>query len=247
MIPLIIGIFILLISIYIVNNLSGLQNIDDLINYPDTQKDITFVNTTKNIKDINRDITLEQVGCYKNISDKFFLRKINPFAKTKTFDSVLVVSDQKDYETLFNAISNNGFVDFINFIKKKYTPDTYKNISMQELAALGRFAGYSYISIYRTSNNGPSRIYFTYSQPLISEITSTQSNLDKFKAPPDFPNYNVISKNKDDPDSCGYQCTNPDGSPQVNGLNGIYNCGSINYKNIKSPITVSVYKIVENI
>jgi hypothetical protein len=128
-------------------------NIDDILSYQKGSSDLLFKKHIKKIDDLSTDVRLEPVGCFTDIFNKFFLRKINPFSAKKEFDSGITITNQADYDRVIEIITQNGFGDF-NF------PKDYKKASFKKLATLALFAGYSYISAY----NGT--YYFTYSPPM---------------------------------------------------------------------------------
>jgi hypothetical protein len=86
---------LLLITIYlIIKNIGGSQfgeNIDDLLSYQHKETDKQFV---QNVKDKQpSEIKVTPYGCFKNINERFFIRKLNPFGNVKIFNSVFVVSE----------------------------------------------------------------------------------------------------------------------------------------------------------
>ena len=211
-------ILVLLITCYFLINRSSFgENIDDILNYRDQEKDKIFMDTVKGIKNPISDIVVTSYGCFKDLDEKFFLKKLNPFNKIKTFDSAFVISNesfQQDFNQLLENIISNGFNDYVNQLKKKYNSN-YKNITIQELGALALFAGYSYISVCKESTDGYLKIYFTYSPPM------------------DKKENDLKYLSKSDSLNCGYPCSESSSSM----------CGSINYPNIKSPSLFAIYKV----
>jgi hypothetical protein len=221
------------------------EQIDDLINYKDKENDAFFANTVRNMNP-STDILVKDYGCFRDLDEKFFIKKLNPFTTTNSFDSAFVVSPDtqiQDFEALFTKITENGFAKYIETIKSKYSPKDYKNITIPELGALALFAGYSYISMYRESKFGNLKIYFSYSPPMDKHNIVGQFNTKEYSKllSKTHLNNKVIAGNNEL--QCGYPCTNPDRSPQVNQDGKVYTCGSINYPTIKSPSIYSVYYI----
>jgi hypothetical protein len=219
-------IFILIIGTLVYNvSYFGSQNIDELLNYKNTEKDLQLKNHILGIKDIDKDIRLEHYGCFNDLYEKFFLRKINPFNTRKDFDSGITITNKNlknDFTKMLELVKANGFNDFAINFENNYSSN-YSKTPLQQLAALGLFAGYSYLSICKFDTDTIYEIYFTYSPPLERHITTDQ-NFNKYLSPPDLPK-----------DACGFTCT--DGSK--------YKCGSIGYPGIKSRSIYSVYKILE--
>ena len=210
---------LLLISIYLIMvSPSGFsENIDDIIGYPYTQLDLDFVNLAKSIKNPAKQIKVTHYGCFKDIDEKFFTRKINPFSTVKTFDSAFVVSSENDFSKLVSKATSNGFGTYASSIN-------YKNANVQELGALALFTGYSYVSICKQSPDGNSDIYFSYSPPMTKHNVSGQFTPQEYKK--------YLAK-PEQMKMCGYPCNAED----------IYGCGSITYPTIKSPALYSVYHV----
>ena len=223
---------LLLITIYlIIKGIGGSnfgENIDDLLSYQHKEADKEFIKFVKNKNP--SDITVTPYGCFKNIDERFFIRKLNPFSDIKTFNSVFVISEnsmEKDFKTLFDQITKNGFGEYINNFKNNF------NFTLHQLGVLCLYSGYSYISMFKTSLDGKMRIYFSYSPPLNKENIFEQFNqkeYNKYLLKSDLPNYSL--KNSSSGEKCGYQCTDSD-----------YYCGSINYPLITSPATFAVYSV----
>ena len=220
----------LIIIALLLKNKSSFDETDDILSYNYTEQDKKFKNdvTTTN------DIKLQPVGCFINIEDRFFFKKINPFSKIKTFDSGTVVSNQDDFNDLLNIVKNNGFGDKI---KNK----DYLSASIEQFATLGLYAGYSYLSITKMESSDSPKVYFTYSPPMNKhnnygtfDDKQYQENLSK----PDLPNFSVTPEVGSD--GCGFSC----GTFKDNGVIKNYTCGSTADPTIKSPQRVSVYKII---
>jgi hypothetical protein len=204
-------------------------SIDDILNYTQTENDQKFKAHIKKIDNINRDITLEEVGCYKDLYTKYFLRKINPFSTQKDFDSGLTISQKSisnDYDKILKVVSTNGFEDFAKSFKKNYSAN-YEKVPLQQLAALALFAGYSYISISKFDENTINEIYLTYSPPMDRHNITGNFTEKEYQQ-------NLTPPIKMD---CGFTCG--DGST--------FKCGSVGYPTIKSPSLYNVFKIKENI
>jgi len=220
----IVVLILLLISIYLLTvRPSGFsENIDDIIAYPYTQSDINFVNAVKGVKNPSQEITVVNYGCFKDIEEKFFVRKINPFSKVKTFNSAFVISSQNDFSELLEILSTNGFGEYSSSIQSKYSG--YNLVSIQELGVIAVFAGYSYISICKESPSGNSQIYFSYSPPMTKQIFPPQ----------DYTKY--LAKPVSTGENCGYPCSDQSGNY----------CGSVTYPSIKSPALYAVYSVKIN-
>jgi hypothetical protein len=224
-------ILLLLITIYLIkNNLSTFgEMIDDLLTYKNKKSDEDFVIMARNKNP--EDITVKPYGCFKDIDERFFIRKLNPFSKVKIFNSVFVISEnsmQKDFQTLFDEITQNGFGEYALKQKNK------NSFTLQELGALCLYAGYSYMSIFKTGLDGNMRIYFSYSPPMNKlNITGqfNQKEYNKYLLKSDL-NYSLKFSSSET--MCGYPC---------NSKNPDYYCGSLNYPNIKSPTTFAVYSV----
>jgi hypothetical protein len=206
-------------------------SIDDIINYKQEQADIAFKQHILKINDINKDITLEPVGCFNNLYNKFFLRKINPFNKLKEFDSGITISQntlKEDYLKIIEIVSNNGFQSFATYFKNKYSKD-FSKVPLKELGALALFSGYSYVSICKFNENTISQIFLTYSPPMERHNITGNFDSDEYNK--------YLSPVDSDISTCGFTCG--DGSK--------YKCGSISYPNIKSDTKYAVYHIKENV
>ena len=241
---------LLIISIYLLITKSSLTKstledsiIDDQLNYKNQADDTLFVNLVKSITDPDTQIIIKNYGCFKDLDERFFVKKFNPFDSTKISSSAFVISNTSDttfsfdFERLFDKITTNGFGKYIISLKKKYSIDNYKNISVPELGILAIFSGYMYISICKESLDGLPLIYFTYSPPMNKYNLNGQfspKELELYTTKPDFP---MKSLNTSSQEGCGFPCSNDSN----------YNCGSINYPNIKSPVTFAVYNAVISI
>jgi hypothetical protein len=222
---------LLLWALVCFNNVSSFGNdVDDILNYTQTENDLKFKNHIKQIDDINNDIALEFIGCFTNVYTHFFLRKINPFSLEKDFDSGVTISQKSiitDYEKILNMVKTNGFSSFANSFEKRYSTN-YQKVPIQQLAALALFSGYNYISISKFDNENINEIYFSYSPPMDRHNVTgnfTEEEYKKYLSKP-----NGIKE-------CGFSCG--DGSK--------YYCGSVAHPTIKSPSLYSVYKIIEKV
>ena len=211
------------------------SEIDDILSYPSGSSDIAEKQKRNLITDPDKDIKLEEYGCFSNLEEKFFYKKINPYSKLKIFDSGIVLNENKDYLNLTEQVKANGFGKYSDKIIKKY-PDLTK-ISLQEISALALLAGYSYISIYKNSPTEIGKVYLTYSPPMDKHNIYgwfNDKDYKKYTSKPDLPDHSLTKGNSD---VCGHPCN--DGSN--------YMCGSIVYPNIKTPPQFAVYHIVETI
>ena len=208
------------------------------------------------VTDLNEyydDIFLEPYGCFTNMKDKFFTKKINPYSKLKIYDSGIFLSDkQEEIIDLIKRVIKNGYDIYGHGIMNKYHGKNYNDITIQELAVLGKLAGYNYISVYKTYQNERAKVLFTYSPPMDVSLPEkyTKAEYEKNLSKSDLPGY-VLTANKDaytnDRDrtpgkelSCGYPCST---KPEKD--NKVYMCGSVAYPDIKTPPRYSVYHIAE--
>ena len=223
----------------------------------------------KHFNDAITDIKLEPYGCFSNLKGKFFLKKINPYSRISKFDSGIIISDthqERDVLELIKQVIDNGYDLYGTKIYKKYfhTPDKFKYITIEELGALGKLAGYNYLSIYKIDKLEKGSVYLTYSPPMDTAITDsvgmdyTQEQYDKNLTKSDLSTYTLTPKlnkytdeEKREPEkelSCGHPCL-PFGEPMTfkdsKGDIRQYMCGSVAYPNIKTPPRYAVYKIVE--
>jgi hypothetical protein len=224
----------------------------------------------KRLTDIYSDIVLEPYGCFSNLKGKFFLKKVNPYSKVKDdFDSGIIISDtqqEKDMRNLIERVRKNGFDIYANKIYNKYndSPDKYKYTSIKEIAALGKLAGYNYLSIYKTGTLEKGSIYLTYSPPMDVSVTEmygidytpeqytnslTKSDLPNYALTPKLNNYTDDQRKEPGKElGCGYPCL-PFGEPLTfkdpQGNIRQFMCGSVSYPDIKTPPRYAVYKIVE--
>ena len=217
---------------------SNFEETDDILSYRDTQNDINFNDIVSKIS--SDTIKLQPYGCFTNIEDHFFFKKINPFSKIKTFDSGIVISENRnndDFKDLLNIVSNNGFSKYSDAIKSKYNQN-FKDITLGEIAVLSLYAGYSYISVNKMNYDSPPRIYLTYSPPMNRHNiygSFNEKDFSKNISKINLPNLKVIASSSDQ--SCGYHCGPFDKVSD-------YTCGSISDPSIKTPPRVSVYKII---
>jgi hypothetical protein len=212
-----------------------------------------------------KDIGIEPYGCFSNLEEKFFLSQINPYAKNNVYDSGIIISENNtdtDVKNLIATVINNGYDNYGFHILNKYEgiPEAYQNISIKEIATLGKLAGYNYLSIYKINLNTRGKIYLTYSPPLDRELdfTVTQDQYNAAVSKPDL-NYTLTPKVNNYTNevenapgkelSCGYPCL-PFNKPMTfddNGVEKQYMCGSVGFPTIKTQPRFSVYKITEKI
>ena len=217
-----------------------------------------------NVNDLNeyyKDIKIEPYGCFKNIDEKFFQKQINPYdGKTDSMYVVKQNENEIDIKNLLIKVINNGYDIYGYNIIDKYKKG-YKHITIQEIAILGKLAGYNYLTIFKINLEERGTVYLTYSPPMDDNLplnfTEEQykNNLSKadfkYTLTPKVNEYtNEIDKIEGKELSCGYPCFS-EGDPQTftddKGKQRQYMCGSIGYPNIKSDSKYSVYKIVESI
>ena len=218
-------VFFLLFLIYLFWTISRFTSDDtiDILNYKETGSDLEFKKKVQLIRNPETDVKLEPLGCYYNLEEQFFYRKINPFAKVKEFNSLYVVKDSATFKDLLIEVSNNGFGDYA----KKLGNDLNK-LSLQQLACLALFAGYNYISVYKNNESEYGKIFLTYSPPMVKH-----NNTGSF-TPKEFKDYTL--KPELSSSECGYHCS--DSSKM---------CGSNNYPNIKNTPRFAVYRITESV
>jgi hypothetical protein len=215
------------------------------------------------LNDIYRDIKIEPYGCFTNLKGKFFLKRINPYAKIKEYDSGIFIADHNatEMKRIIDKVIENGFDEYGYHIIKKYPNDDFNNLSIHEIATLGKLSGYNYISVYKTSTKqSRGNIYLTYSPPMEKEIGTnyteeqynselTKTDLPGYLLTPRLNKYTNESEKAPGKDlSCGYPCTSS-GKPELitdsSGNVNQYMCGSVTYPDIKTPPRYSVYRIVE--
>ena len=233
------------------------------------QDAVPKIPNNKTLNEMYRDIYLEPYGCFTNLKDHFFLKKINPYSKQKVFDSGIIISENettKDMLELINKVIINGYDIYGNSILEKYSGTDFKHVNIEEIGVLGKLAGYNYLSIYKTNLRDRGKIYLTYSPPMESSITETigpNYTIDQYNShlvKSDLPNYTLTPKlnkytNEQEraPDkelSCGYPCFKDDEPHTFTDSNGEqrqYMCGSVAYPGIKTPHRYSVYHIAERI
>ena len=216
----------------------------------------------KKFTDTIDDISIEPYGCFANLKDKFFIKKINPYSKIKQFDSGIIISEhniKKDLQRLARNIIRNGYDLYGNKILKMYkTSYDYNNMPIKEIATLAKLSGYDYLSIYKTGEHSKGSVYLTYSPPMkrnLSDIyTEEQYNnaLEKtdlvdYTLTPELNKYtNERDKEPGKQLSCGYPClpfNQPSTFKDADGTIRQYMCGSIGYPTIKTPPRYAVYKI----
>lgn len=218
---------ILILMLILIFYMKSNFEVEDILTYPYFDADKKTKQNIMMIKNPDSDIKLEPYGCFEDLSNNFFLKKMNPF-KENEFDSGMVITDENSFKEVQNKVKENGFVYPIT--------TSFKDTPLQKIAALAVLSGYSYLSVF--SNEGSYfKIYLTYSPPMDKHnIYGNYSdkeykrNLSKI----DFPDYKLINNGKDE--ICGYKCKDSD-----------YACGSINYPGIKTLPRVAVYKLIETV
>jgi hypothetical protein len=199
-------------------------------------------------------IGIEPYGCFSSLDQKFFQKEYNEY--TKSTDSLLILDNtDKDIQRLIVNVINNGY-DIYGFkMLRKYDPDKYHNISIEEVAVLGKLSGYNYISVFKFDEQSRGKMYLSYSPPMDKILSQfDEKNLSKSDRPhdtltPKLDNYTNEEERAPGKElSCGYPC-HRDGKPitfkDPDGTVRQYMCGSVGYPNIKTPARFSVYKIVE--
>ena len=218
----------------------------------------------KKFTDTIEDIFIEPYGCFANLKDKFFIKKINPYSKIKKFDSGIIISEhntKKDLQRLARNVIRNGYDLYGNKILKMYkTSYDYNNMPIKEIATLAKLSGYDYLSIYKTGEHGKKNVYLTYSPPMkrnLSDVYTEEqynnalekNNLIDYTLTPELNKY--TNENLKEPGkqlSCGYPCLSfgqPNTFKDSNGTIKQYMCGSIGYPTIKTPPRYAVYKIIK--
>lgn len=218
--------------------------------------------STHDLTEIYKDIKIEPYGCFTNIDDKFFLKKINPYTSEKIFDSGIIIEEHRvneDFTDLINRVLNNGFDIFAKHIISKYN-GKYSDMDILDIAALGKLAGYNYITIYKTEQHKRNATYLTYSPPMDNTVPLNYSDSEYNSAlsKSDLPNYTLTPKAgkyaneeniTDDTElSCGYPCYINDKVGVYTDSSGVernYMCGSVAYPNIKTAPRYAIYKIKE--
>ena len=209
------------------------------------------------LTDIYTDIKLEPYGCFTNLKQKFFLKKINPYTKFNEYDSGIWISENDSMIKLIENVIVNGFDEYGYNIIKKYPQ---KELTLLEIATLGKLSGYNYISVFKLFEKSKGNYYLTYSPPMNVELgieyteeqyksALTKSDLPNYTLKPRFNKYtNEDEKSPGKELSCGYPCIAND-LPQLDkdssGNVTQYMCGSTAFPDIKTPSRFSVYKIVE--
>jgi len=222
-------IIIILLSLIITNGSSSFtENVSDILTYHETSNDIATKKRIKSISNPDRDIKLQPLGCFYNLEEKFFYKKINPFAKIKEFDSLFVIQNETSFKELKNEVKDNGFQDYVSSLDTNYN-----KLTLQQLAVLGVFAGYNYISLYKKNESEYGKIFLSYSPPMDKHNIYgyfTQKEYNQSLLKPDLPAESL--KNG----GCGFNCKDP----------GLM-CGSDNYPNIKNTPRFAVYRMVESV
>ena len=54
----------------------------------------------KQFTDTIEDIDIEPYGCFNNLKDSFFIKKINPYSKNKQFDSGIIINEHSHKKDL---------------------------------------------------------------------------------------------------------------------------------------------------
>jgi len=216
-----------IILLLIINQWSHFSNTSDLLNYTQSSSDEATKKKIKLITNPDRDIKLQPLGCFYNLDEKFFYKKINPFAKIKEFNSLFVIQNSSDFLNLINEVKDNGFGEYVDRLDPNYN-----NLRLQQLAVLGVFAGYNYISLYKKNESEYGKIYLSYSPPMnkhniYGNFTQKEYNQNLLK--PDLPPESLVKE-------CGFKCKDP----------GMM-CGSHHQPNIKNTPRFAVYQMVESI
>jgi hypothetical protein len=205
------------------------------------------------LTDIYKDIYLEPYGCFSSLDEKIFLKEINNYSNKNIFDSGIIISENKtdtDLRDLINRVKSNGYDKYANTILAKYNkdPDEFlKKINIIEIGTLGKLAGYSYLSIYKTNEHSLGKIFLTYSPPMDNNDNKTKSDLPTYTLTPILNNYTNEQEQNGKPLACGYPClqNNEPLTFTDNGVKKQYMCGSFAYPNIKTPSRFAVYHIAE--
>jgi hypothetical protein len=220
----------------------------------------------KKFTDTIGDISIEPYGCFADLKDKFFIKKINPYSKIKQYDSGIIISEhntKKDLQRLTRNVIKNGYDLYGNKILKIYkTSYDYENMPIKEIASLAKLSGYNYLSIYKIGKHNKGNVYLTYSPPMkrtlsdVYKYTEEQynnalekTNLIDYTLTPELNKYtNEQLKEPGKQLSCGYPClpfNQPSTFKDTDGTIRQYMCGSIAYPTIKTPPRYAVYKIIE--
>jgi hypothetical protein len=207
---------------------------------------------------IYKDINIEPYGCFSNLDEKFFAKKVNPFSKASVVDSGIVISELKanaDTIELIQQVISNGFDQFGYNMINKYNGD-YSKMNIKELAILGKLNGYNYISVYKLNENTRGTIYLTYSPPMDTQPELNETDYKKrltksenYTLTPKLNNFtNEIEKAPGKELSCGYTCSKNGKDPltfKESGIEKNYMCGSVGFPDIKTPPRFAVYRIIE--
>ena len=251
--------FIILITIVllVIYNFTPSKSKSDLAS-PITADRKVHIPKVTDVFEYYGDLVLEPYGCFTNIKDKFFIKKINPYSKLKIYDSGIMLSeDDADIDNLVQRVIKNGYDIYGHKIFDKYQSKGYSKITIQELGILGKLAGYNYLSIYKNNEGDRGKIYLTYSPPMDIALPEkyTETEYKKYISKSDLPGY-VLTPEKgaytNDQErapgkefACGYPCEN--NTFIKDGKTRQYMCGSAAYPGIKTPPRWAVYHIAEKI
>jgi len=242
--------FIILFIVIIMYNVNVNVNVNKTPNVNENKSTNKIIikkpyDLTENIKDIK----LQPYGCFNNLDEKFFQKQMNPY--TDFIDSLVIINNDNDIKALIAKVMNNGYDIYAFKIINKYKDD-YKNISVEEIAILGKLSGYNYLSIYKINKNTRGKIYLSYTPPMdgLSNNKFSESDISDYTLTPKLNNYtNEIEKTPGKELSCGYPCLS-DNKPETfiqKGVTKQYMCGSVGYPTIKTPTRFAVYKIIETV
>jgi len=257
--------FIILLTLILKKNKFGnIDEIEDVItSYKQDKIPNEIINNKlRNVKDPYKSIILEPYGCFANLENKFFIKKINRNNREKTFDSAIVIEPEKleqGFYDLLKKVKENGYTQFANKINDKLKKLGWDDITIQEIGILAKYAGYDYLSIYKAGLHEKGRVYLTYSPPMdLHNITGvfseekyknslSSSDLPGYTLTPKLNNYTNESENDTSKElSCGFPClpnNKPDTFVDSNGVTRQYMCGSVGYPTIKTHSRYAVYKI----
>jgi len=240
------------------------EDTEDIIAYTKKNKapDSALNKKIKEIKDPYKSIKLEPYGCFSNLEQKFFLKKINRNTHEKVFDSGITIEPDKleqGFSDLITEVKIHGYSDFANKMNDKLKKVGWNNITIQEIGILGKYAGYDYLTIYKIGLNEKGRVYLSYSPPMELHNTTgifsdekynanlSSSDLPNYTLTPELNNYTNDSENEKGKEiGCGFPCLpfdKPDTFVDSKGITRQYMCGSINYPTIKTPPRYAVYEI----
>jgi len=169
------------------------------------------------------------------------------YSDVPILDSGIVISERNtdnDMRALLEQINKNGFDIYANKIYNMYDSKGYNNMSILEIATVGKLAGYNYLSIYKIDEHTRGKIILSYSPPLDNIQTQklTSSDLPDFRLVTPVNGYtNEEEKAPGKVFGCGYPCYK-NKKLDING-DKEYMCGSVSYPSIKTPPRYAVYKI----